>query len=377
MKVYIREVKEDREGFSLVADESPFYPDGKGGQLGDRGRIGDVEVVRVLEKDDGIHHIVKKELEPGEYEVWIDEERRKEIARQHTAQHILSAAFVKVADIDTVSFHMGEDFSTIDLNVSPIIKDVFDEVEELANRIVMENRRVEVHLVGREDLNKFRLRKRLPENIKGKIRIVEVEDFDISACGGFHVKRTGEVGCIKIIDHEKVKGNLTRVYFVAGFRALKVFRERVDLLKVLTKMLTTSPKELKSRINNILDEIKKKSAMLDKISEELARMLADVLLNKAEKVSGFSIVSYDGYESVGKYLFKFLGDKEGVLIIVKSGNGYEIGSSSLHVGKLIKILNERFGSKGGGGERRGRIQTDKPLNVLIEEIKEILKGGSL
>ena len=371
----IERVYEDKGKFVAVSKESPFYPDGKGGQLGDRGEIGGRKVLRVFERKGEIHHVLDGPIEPGEYDFWIDEERRKEIARQHTAQHILSAAFVKVADIETVSFHMGEDFSTVDLDAAPILQEVMDEAEEMANEIVLENRRVLEHVVDREEASKFPLRKPISEKVKGKVRIIEVEGFDWSACGGFHVSRTGEIGIVKIIDHEKVKGSLTRVYFVAGKRALGDYSKRVKLIWELSKILTTSVDEMKSRVENLLEEVKEKASKLDKIAEEYAKEISGKLLENAEEFDGLKMVVYDGFEEVGKYVFKFLGDLENVLIIVKVEKGYEIGSKSVDVSSLIKKLNEKLGSRGGGGKNRGRVATNLPMGDIVEAIKEIL-GGS-
>ncbi len=372
MKVRIEKVLEDREGFAAISEESPFYPDGKGGQLGDRGRIGDAMVKRVIQKKDGIYHILDREIKPGEHEVVIDENRRRDIAVQHTAQHILSAALVKVADIETVSFHMGEDFSTIDLNAAPILKEVLEEAEELANQIVWECRPVIEHLVSREEARIFPLRKPISEKVKGTVRIIEVKDFDWNACAGFHVKNTGEIGMIKIIDYEKVKGSLTRVYFVAGKRALREFSKRVDLIRNLSSILTTSVDEMQRRIENLLSDVKEKSADLEKISEEFSKLLAPKLLKEAKEINGVRVIFYDGFESVGRYLFKYLGDEEGAILFVKVEGGYEIGSASIDVGKLIETLLEKLEGRGGGGKKRGRLQTAASVKALEEALRGIL-----
>jgi alanyl-tRNA synthetase len=347
MNIEIERVYKDKGKFIAVSKDSPFYPDGKGGQLGDRGKIGNRNVLRVFEKDGMIHHLLDGEIEPGEYEAWIDENRRKEIARQHTAQHILSAAFVRVADIETVSFHMGEDFSTIDLNAAPILEEVMDEVEELANIVVLENRKVIEHVVERDEANEFPLRKPISDKVKGKVRIIEVEGFDWSACGGFHVSRTGEIGIVKIIDYEKVKGSLTRVYFVAGMRALKEFSKRVKVIWNLSKALTTSVDEMEARIGNIVEMAKEKSAKLDKLAEEFAEKISEELVKNSEKVNDILLISYDGYKEVGKYLFKFLGDREDSILVIKVDGGYEIGSRRVNVSNLIKKLNQSLGGRGG------------------------------
>ncbi len=372
MKVRIDKVLKSKDGIVAISRESPFYPDGKGGQLGDRGEIGGKEVLGVYQKDGLIHHVLDGGIEPGEHEAKIDEKRRKEIARQHTAQHILSAAFIKVADIETVSFHMGEDFSTIDLNAAPILENVIDEAEELANEVILENRLVLEHIANREEAERYPLRKPISEKVKGKVRIIEVKGFDWSACGGFHVSRTGEIGLVKVINYEKVKGSLTRIYFVAGKRALHHFSKLVKFSKNLSRMLTSSIDEMESRISNMIENSREKSAKLDKLAEEYAKVISSNLLEKAKSCCDLRIVSFNGYEEVGKYLFKFLGDEPGIILIVKTKNGYEIGSKSVNVGSIVRKINTLIGSKGGGSSSRGRIATEKPLEIILQELEGVL-----
>ena len=376
MRMKIEDVVKTEDGLVAISSESPFYPDGKGGQLGDRGRIGDAEVVRVYEKDGKIFHVLKDALDPGEYEVWIDEDRRKEIARHHTAQHILSASFMKIANMKTLSFHMGEDFSTIDLDVHPISEDILKKVEDLANDVIMENRSVIEHIVEREEALKLPLRKPLSDKVKGRVRIIEVEDFDLSACAGFHVRRTGEIGMVKILNHEKVKGSLTRVHFVAGKRALEEYRKRVDVLNRLSKKLTTSIDEMEMRIDIILEDFKNLKGDFEKISEEYARFLFKKLKERAERIGNIEVIYYDGFKSVGDALLKILersNDVDNILLIVKTGGSYQMASQSLEVGKLIKELLPKVKGRGGGGKKIGRIIADVDHHGLIDALRETIE----
>ena len=371
----VERVYKSKDGFVAVSKESPFYPDGKGGQLGDRGTIGGRKVLKVFEKDGEIHHVLDGEIEVGEHGYTIDEKRRIEIARQHTAQHILSASFVKVADIDTVSFHMGEKYSTIDLNVPSILDDVLKEVEILANEIILSDREVLIHEVDREEAGKFPLRKPISDKVKGKVRIVEVRDFDWSACGGFHVERTGMIGIVKILNIEKVKGNLTRVYFVAGMRALMDYSNRVKILKDLSKILTASPEEMVSRIENMNDEIRKLRKKIQTISQMASGYISKELMKRSVDVGEFKIIPYEGPEEVFKEILKDLIDKKGIVIVAKLEGGFEIASNHLNVGSLIKTLRDRIGGRGGGGKNRGRLIVEETLDEIVEEITIILREG--
>jgi len=359
--------------FVAVSSESPFYPDGKGGQLGDRGKIAGVDVVKVKEENGKILHFLKEEIPTGEVDYFIDEERRKDIACQHTAQHILSAAFVKMANIETVGFHMGENYSTIDLNVPILTREVLEEAEMLSNEIVRECIPVEIVFLDRKEAEKLDLRKPISKKVEGKVRIVKIGDFDLSACGGFHVQNTGNIGIIKVVDVEKVKGNLTRIYYVAGERALKDYERRVSLLKKLSTVLTTSMDEMEKRVMNLLDKVKNQSSIIEKLSEEFARTLSKELLEKAEKLYDFRVVFYEGFPEVGRFLPKFLADVENVILIVKNGDRYDIASSSIDCGDLAKKVLERFEGKGGGGTRRATVVCECGFNEIRKLLEELLK----
>ncbi len=372
LKVVIDEILKGDEGLLAVSSESPFYPDGKGGQLGDRGEIGSRRVLRVFERKGRIFHLIDGEIQPGEYEARIDEKRRKEIARQHTAQHILSAAFVKIADIETVSFHMGEEYSTIDLDVSIPLESVIEEVENLTNEIVVQNKPVRIHIVDRKKAGEFPLRKPIPDGIS-EVRIVEVEGFDWSACGGFHVSSTGEIGLVKILKWEKVKGDLTRVYFVAGKRSLKSFQKYVRVCKELSKILTASIDEMPSRVLNILENLRKCRKDKEKIVGECLEFEMRRLMDHALKVKGIAVLYYDGPEDMKEALLREASNMENVFMIARVEDGYEFSSGSADVGETIGTLKSRVGGKGGGGKRRGKLSVDMSKDEILENVIRIIK----
>ncbi|AJG41014.1 alanyl-tRNA synthetase [Thermotoga sp. RQ7] len=365
--IKVEEVVKNENQVIAIARESPFYPDGKGGQLGDRGKIGPARVLKVKEKNGYILHYLDTELEPGEYDCEIDLSRRKDIACQHTAQHILSAAFLKTADLETVSFHMGEEISTIDLSAPFILEDVLEEVEDLANEVVRRCERVEISEVDLKEAETLNLRK-IPE-VKEKIRVVKIGDFDITACGGFHVENTGEIGLIKIVDTEKVKKMFTRVYFVAGERALKDYGSKDRLIRSLTTVLTTSPQELEKRVKNLLESVKEKSSKLEKLAELCASLLAKSMASK--RVGRFEVYDFDGPQEVGKYLPKFLADRENTVILLRYPDRIEIVSNWLDCRKIFEKLKEELNIEGGAGQKRAIVSTSS--SKVVEKIEEILE----
>lgn len=367
-KIRVDEVVRDRDKIIAISRTSPFYPDGKGGQLGDRGKIGPANVLKVKEKNGYILHYLDAHLEPGEYEYEIDLARRKDIACQHTAQHILSAAFLKVADLETVSFLMGERVSTIDLNAPFVLEDVLEEAEDLANEVVRSCERVEILEIEKEEAEKMNLRK-LP-NVEGKVRVVKIGDFDVTACGGFHVENTGEIGLIKIVDTEKVKKVLTRIYFVAGDRALKDYREKDKLLKSLSRVLTTSTKELLKRAENLLEEVKEKSAKLDKLSEKYAEILSKVA--EPEKIGKYYLYHFSGTPEEMKYLPKFLADRKDTIVLLEHPDRVEIVSNWIDCRKIFEKLKEQLNIEGGSSQKRAVI-TANSTSRIVEKLREILK----
>jgi alanyl-tRNA synthetase len=240
-----------------------FYPE-SGGQEADRGRIGAARVLDVQAGDDGaVWHVVDAPL-PADAEVKaeVDWARRFDHMQQHTGQHILSAAFERVLSAPTVSSHLGEERSSIEVQVDEVDWRAIERLELAANRVVWENRPVERHWVDSAGLVRFRLRK--PPAVTGRIRIVEIPDWDQSACGGTHTRHTGEVGAIKVVRWEKVRGNL-RFEFLCGGRALSDHGWRTESMMESARRRTLKDRELIAHLERAAaerDAFKKQAAEL-------------------------------------------------------------------------------------------------------------------
>src|SRR5438045_2179292 len=214
-----------REGnqstWALRLDRTAFYPS-SGGQPFDTGRFTtetksgvplEVGVEDVFEDEQGeVWHRVSKVIPPGaEVRAFIDVERRRDHMQQHTGQHLLSAAFVQLLKANTVSFHLGEQISTIDLDVPPVSRDKLVRVERLCNEVIAENRGITVRYASRQQAQQMGVRK-LPER-EGEIRLIDIQDFDLNACGGTHARSTGQIGGLLLRRTGKVKQG-TRVEVV-------------------------------------------------------------------------------------------------------------------------------------------------------------------
>lgn len=364
----IKEIKKEKNTIYALSEKSPFYPDGKGGQLGDRGKIGNANVLMVELKNNIFFHKIDKEIEPGDYDFEIDIKRRKDIAQQHTAQHILSAAFEQIADLDTVGFRMAEEYTTIDLNTARLDEKLELEAEKLSNEIIQKCLPVEEIITTKNELGNYNLRKELSEKIQGDIRLIKIGDFDINPCGGFHVKNTGEIGLVKIISKEKVKGNLTRLYFLAGNRAIKDYNERIKITKTISNLMTSKIEDVPKRVEETINKMKEYKSKYEKLNEKFAELIARDLLNKAEIINEIKIIYLDTEDDYINYLPKFLPMEE-VLYIAKKGNRFEISSKKINCKDLInKIKKAHPELKGGGGENRGSIIG----NIDISEIKKYI-----
>ncbi len=265
-----------------------FYPEG-GGQLGDRGTLGGVRVVDVQVTDEGrIWHLLEgAEAPAGEVDAELDWARRFDHMQQHTGQHVLSAAFERLADAPTLSSTLGEEHSVIEVALGGADWSLVGRVEESANRVVWEDRPVALHWVEPADVGRFRLRK--APAVAGRIRVVEVEDWDASACGGTHVRRTGEVGAIKVVRWERVRGNV-RFEFLCGARALRDYAWRTEALVEAARRRTLKDRDVIAQLERAAaerDDLRKVLAALnERLIEAEARELVGV---PPRGVSGFDV----------------------------------------------------------------------------------------
>ena len=229
-----------------------FYPE-SGGQNADRGKLGDAAVIDVQAGDDGrVWHVTDRPLAsdatlPAE----IDWRRRFDAMQQHTGQHILSAAFERVLDAATLSSSLGDEKSAIEVALQDVDWQQLAAVEEAANAVVWDDRPVERHWADDATIGRFRLRK--PPTVSGRIRVVEIPDWDLSACGGTHTRRTGEVGTIKVVRWERVRANL-RFEFLCGGRALRDHAWRTEALLEAARRRTLKDRELIAHLERAAEE---------------------------------------------------------------------------------------------------------------------------
>jgi len=295
----VREVL-DNPRPALVLDRTAFYPT-SGGQVFDTGTItiGEtkLKVTEVADAEDGrvVHYFEaerdfdKATLKPGtRVRGQIDATRRRDHMQQHSGQHVLSAAFIRLYNIPTVSFHMADDYCSIDLDTPTLTEDQIESAERLANEIILENRAVDVRFVTRDEAGKLGLRK-LPPTERDELRLIDIRDFDLTACGGTHVSHTGQIASILLRKVEKVRQGW-RIEFVAGQRAVATARRDFTTLTETAALFSAHIYDVPQQARKSLDEMRALRKQREQSQEELAAAHAAALLAETAETNGRKLV---------------------------------------------------------------------------------------
>jgi alanyl-tRNA synthetase len=357
---YLREFEADlvvtttHEGkIAVVLDRTAFYPT-SGGQPFDVGTLSGANVLDVVDTDDGrILHIVDRAPDRSRVTGTIDWTRRFDHMQQHTGQHVLSAAFDRLVNARTTSFHLGADYSTIDLARELSVIEIARGEDE-ANRVVWEDRPVAIRFAGPDEAAKLRLRKEPTR--EGTLRLIDVQDFDLSACGGTHVARTGAIGMIAVAATERFRGG-SRVTFLCGGRALTGYRSLKDAVAGSVRALSVLPAELPGAIERLQTDGRDLRKQIKDYQTRLAAQEADLLADAAVHTDGVRLVaaSLPGWDAAGLkliaariverpgYVAVLLGGPPPAAIVVARSAG-----ATHDAGALLRQLVDRHGGKGGG-----------------------------
>lgn len=334
----------------VTLDQTAFYPT-SGGQPFDTGTLGGAAVTDVIDREDGtIAHVVSGALKPGDVVAGeIDWARRFDHMQQHTGQHVLSAAFDRLFDVRTESFHMGQASSTIDLAREVTAGEVA-RAEDEANRIVWEDRAVTVKFATAEEAAGMGMRK---ESLRtGTLRLIDVTDFDLSACGGTHVDRTGAIGIIAIGGWEKFKGG-SRIEFLCGGRALERFRTWRGALAAMQKHLSVPPVDMAASLERMQDDAKAQQRALRGFQEKLAAHEAATLVSHGGNLIVQAIEGWDAQGLKAIAAAATAANPEAVVALFTAATPAQAviargSKSSVDAGALLKQLAAKFGGKGGG-----------------------------
>jgi len=380
------EVREVHEGAkpALFLDRTAFYPT-SGGQIFDIGVISSesekLRVTEVADADDGriIHYLEAppKEMQPGaKIHGQIDRTRRRDHMQQHTGQHVLSAAFVRLFGMHTLSFHMGDDYCSIDLDTPILMKEQIEGAERLANEIILENRTVQIRFVTQEEAGKLGLRK-VPAGDRDELRIIEIQDFDLSACGGTHVNQTGQIGCINLRKSERVRQGW-RVEFVAGQRAVATARRDFTTLTEAAGLFSAHIYDLPTQARKSLDEIRSLRKQREQSLEELAEALATAILAEIPETDGRKIVVHtlaDRDMNFLKLLAQRLTRRSANVIALLGTTSpqpslvfAQSAGQAADMGVLMKETLAKFGGRGGGSKdvAQGGLPTAESVKTSLD-----------
>jgi alanyl-tRNA synthetase len=395
----VREVLDNpRPG--LILDRTAFYPT-SGGQIFDTGTIdagdGKLRVTEVADADDGrvVHYFeaedsTRHSFQPGtRVHGQVDPARRRDHMQQHSGQHVLSAAFIRLYNMPTVSFHMADDYCSIDLDISDLdtptlTKEQIESAEQLANEIILENRAVDIRFVTRDEAGKLGLRK-LPPTERDELRLIDIHDFDLTACGGTHVAQTGQIASVLLRKAEKVRQGW-RVEFVAGQRAVAIARRDFTTLTEAAALFSAHIYDVPQQARKSLDEIRSLRKLREQSQEELAAAQAAALLAETPEANGRKVVVRTLADRDLNFI-KLLAQKitrlstHAVAILATSSPqpslvfAQSAGQPS-DMGALMKETMAKLGGRGGGSKdlAQGGIPSADGIDAKLSAIAATLSA---
>ena len=390
--------------WQLSLNRTAFYPT-SGGQPFDtgvlrasapNGAMREIPVEPVEEDEEGtVWHWVREPLAAGTaVEGEIDWSRRFDHMQQHTGQHLLSAVFLRELQMPTVSFHLGESASTIDLAGGLPAHHSLERVERIANEIIAEDRPVTMRYTRRDEaegmLAKGELRK-LPDR-EGTIRLIEIADYDRNACGGTHVRSTGQIGGLLLRGIERVSRG-ARVEFVCGLRAVRAARADASILKETTALLSTSGTNLTGAVGRLLTDAKTSTKERQRLREELAVFQAATLAKAVPIDNRLRLVVREWKDKDRDYV-RLLASRTtaaapstGAIFCAKDGDAVSVFVArsqdlDFNCGRILREVLAQLGFRGGGSAdmAQGEVPTEQEpalLALLTEAIrKAVAQAGS-
>lgn len=332
--------------YEVVLDRTAFFPEG-GGQYADTGVIDGVRVVDVQEKDGVIYHKVCRELEIGKAVTGtINWQERFVKMQHHSGEHIVSGLVHSTFGYSNVGFHMGKDAVTMDFN-GVLSKEQLREIEQKANEAVVQNLDIEVLYPSREELPAIEYRSKI--EIEGQVRLVRIPGYDTCACCAPHVKKTGEIGLIKLTNMQNYKGGV-RISMLCGFDALRDYTEKSDSVRNISMLLSAKENEVYEEVLRLKEELTSKKNQISELQRQLLSAKVASLPMDEELLVLFE-VKLDG--NGPRELVNLLLEKGSMVGAVFAGNDadgyrYVIGSRQMDTRGFAKRLNEKFQGRGGG-----------------------------
>jgi alanyl-tRNA synthetase len=376
---YLREfqarvVERSADGRTVYLDRTLFYPT-SGGQPFDLGSIGGVAVVEVVDEEERIAHILAAPLAAeGEVAGEIDWMRRFDHMQQHSGQHLLSAVFEELFGLHTVSFHLGAESATIDLEGGPVEPRTVVEAERRANQVVAEGRAMDVRF---EDASEVQGLRKASERA-GTLRIVSIDGLDRSACGGTHVRTTGEIGPILLRRTEKIRQSV-RVEFVCGGRAVRRARADFEALSRIAQLFSAPLDEVAPMVAAQLEGAKSGEKARRKLELDLAAYQGKELYGATEPGPdgmrrAVQRLDRGNLEDLRAVAQNFTAQTKGIFLATLNEPPSVLfaasADSGVDAGKLLKAALTEAGGRGGGNARiaQGSVPEAALLDALVSKV---------
>ena len=379
------------DGSTVYLDRTAFYPT-SGGQVFDTGWItsdagSKLRVMEVADAEDGrvVHYLEApvKDFKPGtRVRGQIDAVRRRDHMQQHSGQHVLSAAFIRLYNMPTVSFHMADDYCSIDLDTPALTKEQIESAERLANEIILEDRAVDIRFVTRDEAGKLGLRK-LPPTERDELRLIDIRDFDLTACGGTHVAHTGQIASILLRKVEKVRQGW-RVEFVAGQRAVATARRDFTTLTETAALFSAHIYDVPQQARKSLDELRSLRKQREQSQEELAAAQAAAMLAETPVASGRKLVvrtladrDLNFVKLLAQKLTRLSTNAVALLATTSPQPSLVFAQSAgqpFDMGALMKDTMTKLGGRGGGSKdlAQGGIPNAEGIDATLNAIAATL-----
>ena len=366
-----RVVETSPDGLRVYLDRTAFYPT-SGGQLFDTGTLSGSQVTDVLDEGERVAHMVASPLSVGEVTGEIDWARRFDHMQQHSGQHLLSAVLEELFQIPTVSVHLGAESSTVDLATPALSAAQIEQAEERCAEIIREARPIQIAF--EEASSDLGLRKATER--AGTVRIVSIEGVDRSACGGTHVRTTGEIGLLVMRKLDKMRGNV-RLEFVCGLRALRQTRADFRILQDISRLVSVPASEAPALIAAQLDRLKAVEKLANKLAVELALREGKEQWTATEPdASGLRRLTVRGaiddtvrtraqaFCSQGRAIFLAISQEPPSVLLAAAAD------SGVHAGECLKAAVSAAGGRGGGNQ--GLAQGSLPATADLDAIASAL-----
>jgi alanyl-tRNA synthetase len=361
----------DASGPKVYLDRTAFYPT-SGGQPHDAGTLGGRAVVDVVDEGERIAHVIDGAVPEGLVECEVDWARRLDYTQQHTGQHLLSAVFAELFGLRTVAVHFGEEISTIELVTPQVGAEQVARAEQRANEIVFENRAVRVRFADPSE----GVRLRRPVEREGELRIVEIVDMDVSACGGTHVRSTAEIGPVAVRRQEKIRGN-TRLEFVCGGRAARRAKADFEALSAAARVLGASLEEVPGLVASLGERVAELDKQRKRTAVELERLLGRELYAATEAgADGVrrAVLREAITEDVRARAQAFASMPKAVLLIVSEDPPAVLLAASkdsgVNAGERLKAAVTAEGGRGGGNAQmaQGSVPGGEALQRAVSAL---------